>query len=281
MPLGRTAERNVRLLDYGDSVLAQSRIDFGPPAAATAYVHHRSIDLASRDVLLEIHSYRYETEDTDEDEDPQDMEEEIIDYPQSCLEELQWRFTLSPSSYLQAGQTYVGKQKVSRLGRQEDWAVRVKLQDVDLDRARLFGTMWAQTGSNTPVMTFFEGEIIDNRTHSFVTTKWGANRKTDRQHWSMFHGYKLLEAEARINDDRDAVLRDHPYIFMRWKELFFVDAKSSDTQLTIAGFYYICLSRHTGHISGYYFDTESAQPQKLDLENDAGLYFSHGEYHFN
>ena len=37
-----------------------------------------------------------------------------------------------------------------------------------------------------PVVTFWEGEIIDNVNHCFVTGKWGTTRLTDSQHWRQF-----------------------------------------------------------------------------------------------
>ena len=37
------------------------------------------------------------------------------------------------------------------------------------------------------------------------------------------------------------------YIFMRWKEQFFVNV-SADCGLTIAGFYYVCFDRELGTI---------------------------------
>lgn len=55
-------------------------------------------------------------------------------------------------------------------------------------------------------------------------------------------------------------LSQHPYIFMRWKEMFFMNA-DEESGLTIAGFYYICFCRSTGKVSGY------AQPLLEPLEN--------------
>ncbi|KAK9831173.1 hypothetical protein WJX74_005964 [Apatococcus lobatus] len=60
-------------------------------------------------------------------------------------------------------------------------------------------------------------------------------------------------------------LADHPYIFMRWKEQAFVDAKE-DCGLTITGFYYICLSRLDGSIQGLYCDPKSTPYQLLELQ---------------
>ena len=52
---------------------------------------------------------------------------------------------------------------------------------------------------------------------------------------------------------------------MRWKEQFFQDARD-DCGLTIQGFYYICMARETGAISGFYLDPSCTPCQKLELE---------------
>ena len=51
---------------------------------------------------------------------------------------------------------------------------------------------------------------------------------------------------------------------MRWKEKNFVNV-GEDCGLTIAGFYYICISRQTGSIEGFYHDPHSSPYQKLKL----------------
>ena len=51
---------------------------------------------------------------------------------------------------------------------------------------------------------------------------------------------------------------------MRWKERNFVNV-GEDCGLTIAGFYYICISRQTGSIEGFYHDPHSSPFQKLQL----------------
>jgi hypothetical protein len=38
-----------------------------------------------------------------------------------------------------------------------------------------------------------------------------------------------------------AGLASHPYVYMRWKEQFFV--QGSECHLTIQGFYYLCMNR--------------------------------------
>ncbi|CAG8770076.1 17135_t:CDS:2, partial [Acaulospora morrowiae] len=56
------------------------------------------------------------------------------------------------------------------------------------------------------------------------------------------------------------------YIFMRWKEHYFVNVTAQESGLTIAGFYYICIRRSDGAIEGYYFDPVSTPYQKLTLK---------------
>lgn len=51
---------------------------------------------------------------------------------------------------------------------------------------------------------------------------------------------------------------------MRWKEKKFVNV-GDDCGLTIAGFYYICLSRQDGSIEGFYHDPHSSPYQRLEL----------------
>lgn len=75
-------------------------------------------------------------------------------------------------------------------------------------------------------------------------------------------------------------LSSYHSIFMRWKESFFLNARDDmGNSLTISGFYYICLSRETGSISGFYFDPSCAPCQKLELEPKTtpggGIAFGH------
>ncbi|KAJ2906452.1 hypothetical protein GGI21_004032 [Coemansia aciculifera] len=55
------------------------------------------------------------------------------------------------------------------------------------------------------------------------------------------------------------------YIFMRWKEKSFVNLNPHEVELTIEGFYYICMNRRTGIIEGVYFDLTSQPYQLLTL----------------
>ena len=88
-----------------------------------------------------------------------------------------------------------------------------------------------------PVITAWEGEVVDNANHSFLTQKWGATREVDMKHWRKFvRGFSPLAADVSRNEGRTQQLAQCPFIFMRWKETFFVNNESSG--LTIAGFYY-------------------------------------------
>lgn len=172
------------------------------------------------------------------------------------------------SSFLQVGQVLGGKQKVTHVVTQkkEHWGVVVRIQGLDLASGYVCGTMEACNvpDSQSPVITFWEGEIIDNRNHSFMTWKWEATRDVDMLHWSKFEAFKPLRVQVERSAGRCSKLAEHPYIFMRWKEQFFVNMPA-DCRLTIAGFYYICLNRQTGHIEGLYYDRSSSPYQRLDL----------------
>ena len=56
--------------------------------------------------------------------------------------------------------------------------VVVRVQGVDMARGYACGVMEAMNvpQANEPIITFWEGEIIDNTNHSFFTQGWGAGR---------------------------------------------------------------------------------------------------------
>lgn len=56
--------------------------------------------------------------------------------------------------------------------------VVVRVQGVDMARGYACGVMEAMNvpQANEPIITFWEGEIIDNANHSFFTQGWGAGR---------------------------------------------------------------------------------------------------------
>jgi len=86
----------------------------------------------------------------------------------------------SSCSYLSVGQAFVGTQQLSNapMAAPEDWEVVVRLQGVDMSTGHVCGVMEAVNvpHASEPVVTLWEGEIIDNRNHSFLTQKWGASR---------------------------------------------------------------------------------------------------------
>ncbi|KAL0375237.1 UNVERIFIED_CONTAM: hypothetical protein Sradi_3439400 [Sesamum radiatum] len=81
-----------------------------------------------------------------------------------------------PCSLLSVGQAFSGTQNVSSLQKDEAWRVNVRIQGCDLDHGYLCGTMEALNVpmADTPVVTFWEGEIVDTKNYTFFTGKWGA-----------------------------------------------------------------------------------------------------------
>ena len=58
--------------------------------------------------------------------------------------------------------------------------------------------------AKTPVVTFWEGDIIDNVNHSFITSKWGADKKIDVKHWPRFDGFQPLRRQVQSAGGRCA-----------------------------------------------------------------------------
>ncbi|KAJ0713891.1 putative vacuolar import/degradation protein Vid24 [Helianthus annuus] len=63
-------------------------------------------------------------------------------------------------------------------------------------------------------------------------------------------------SQVEVDGGKSLDLSNYQYIFMRWKEQYFVNV-GSDCGLTIAGFYYVCFSCVDGSINGYYYDPNS------------------------
>eukprot|EP00171_Calliarthron_tuberculosum_P015954 IDg15954t1 len=119
--------------------------------------------------------------------------------------------------------------------------------------------------ADLPVLTFWQGQIVDNRNHFFRTARWKAKANNDIDHWSKFRAFDG-ELKRAVQADRcnDVDLSQKRHVFMRWKEIFFV-SPGEDCGLTIAGFYYCCMDRITGSIAGFYFDPSNQPWQKLLL----------------
>ncbi|KAL1321555.1 uncharacterized protein [Arachis hypogaea] len=186
------------------------------------------------------------------------------------------------------GQAFSGTQNVSSLQKDEAWRVNVRIQGCDLEHGYLCGTMEALNVpmADTPVVTFWEGEIVDTKNYTFFTGKWEATPEDDIRHWTKFQSFSPLMGQVEVDGGKSLDLSNYPYIFMRWKEQYFVNV-GTDCGLTIAGFYYVCFSCSDGSISGFYYDPNSRFSsfsycpfQKLELKstNDGRSGFSFPSY---
>lgn len=182
---------------------------------------------------------------------------------------------------LTVGQAFSGTQNVSSLQKDEAWRVNVRIQGCDLEHGYLCGTMEALNVpmADTPVVTFWEGEIVDTKNYTFFTGKWEAAPEDDIRHWTKFQSFGPLLSQVEVDGGKSVDLSNYPYIFMRWKEQYFVNV-GTDCGLTIAGFYYVCFSCTDGSISGFYYDPNSSPFQKLELKatNDGRSGFSFSSY---
>ncbi|KAF9394195.1 hypothetical protein CPC16_012062 [Podila verticillata] len=186
-----------------------------------------------------------------------------------------------PCCFLQPGQKFHGTQNLKtqtsnlagRTG-MEEWDVKVTISAVDYDAATVFGLMEAMDVpmSESNVVTFWEGEIIDFENHNFWTKKWAAKPKTDLDHWKRLEAFQGVEEKFIIRGAKNGKFGvgggniSHKYIFMRWKEKHFVNSSEHTSGLTIAGFYYIAMRRADGAIEGYYHDQQSTPFQHLCLQ---------------
>ncbi|KAB5519911.1 hypothetical protein DKX38_024230 [Salix brachista] len=127
------------------------------------------------------------------------------------------------------------------------------------------------------VVTFWEGEIVDGKNYTFYTGKWEALSEDDIRHWTKFPSFQPFLEQVKVDGGKSLDLINYPYIFMRWKEQYFVNV-GTDCGLTIAGFYYVCFSCTDGSINGFYYDPNSSPFQKLELkstnEGRSGFSFS-------
>lgn len=167
----------------------------------------------------------------------------------------------------------------------DEWRVNVTIQGIDVENGHLSGSMEALDVPKTeaPVITYWTGEIIDNVNNFFRTRRWIAPHKKDMEHWESFIAFTgLLEHDVGKEKDLNALnLAHHRYIFMRWKELFFV-SPGEECGLTIQGFYYLCMDRYTGAILGFYYDPECRPFQQLQLNAvSTSNGFTHPHYSFN
>jgi hypothetical protein len=146
------------------------------------------------------------------------------------------------------------------------------------------------------ITTYLEGEILDLRTHSFLTENFPSTPANDATYWRKlepFRDFTEDELSRRLLSREFIAGLNERFILMRWKERCFVDdpkaQHSSETRvslsagsradgggesyemaegcgLTISGFYYVCLRRSDGRIEGLYCDPQSSPYQHLMLE---------------
>lgn len=160
-------------------------------------------------------------------------------------------------NYLFNGSSFSGFQR----SKNESYEVNVKIQHVDYNSSYLCGYLCIAhlTKSHPSLTTFFEGEIISER-YPFLTRKWEATEEIDRAHWSKFEDFAERYSQSFNLDSFDyKALKDSDYIYMRWKEHFLVpDHRIKHVEgASYAGFYYICYSKRTRQIKGYYFHINS------------------------
>lgn len=155
-------------------------------------------------------------------------------------------------NYLFNGSNFCGFQK----NKKDSYEVKVKIQHVDYDNSYLCGYLNIKdlTQTHPLLTTFFEGEIISKQ-HPFLTRKWEATEEIDRAHWSKLDGFEKYLHTFNLDSFNYDDLDNSDYIYMRWKEHFFVpDHTIKHVEGTsYAGFYYVCYSKRTAQIKGYYF----------------------------
>lgn len=173
-----------------------------------------------------------------------------------------------PCSLLRPGLRFEGLQRVcfGRHKAEEQWKVGVTLLACDHATGVVSGRMHASNlpDEAEPVTTYFEGEVVDNVSHTFSTPCWGATAASDLVHWQQLPGFSALQGEVLAHGGRAPSLAKQPYIYMRWKEQMFLE-RGSECRLSIAGFYYLAIHRITGEVSGRYCDPNSAPDQVLTL----------------
>lgn len=159
------------------------------------------------------------------------------------------------------------------------WNSRVIIHTFDHRKGILTGSIEADL-PESPVVTFFTGEVIDNVNHSFYYQShlgWPNTASMDLQQWRRLPGFdrKLFKEVKRFGGRAPSLADDESRIFMRWKEQSFI--QGGECQLTIAGFYVGSLNRRTGDINALYIDPNCYPGQRLRLkvvsESPCGISF--------
>merc|ERR1712150_422597 len=116
------------------------------------------------------------------------------------------------------------------------------------------------------IKTNFIGQIIDpTKTYNFETRQWNTSILGDK-YYSFNKNWEDHIRKAGFCPD----FKNQDYIFMRWKEIFKEgeDEKGDITDLfentfAYSGFHYICFSKITGEIKGYY--SKALSSKQIDI----------------
>ena len=178
---------------------------------------------------------------------------------------------LHASKFLSAGFRFEGTQSYTQeFGTHhcEGWTVSVEISQLDWDAGHVCGIMTARgiPCQEHPIVTFWDGEIVNNRNATFNSAHYNVEECTDLMHWGKFPGFDKLKPALVGPEMVCPLLHTSECVYMRWKEREFM-SKANDRQrgLAIAGFYYVCLNRTTGEIDGFYHDPSSMPFQRLQL----------------
>jgi len=152
--------------------------------------------------------------------------------------------------------------------------VTVEFHTVDEANSEITGeiTIYDITKDLKEVKTFFVGQIIGNNLkHRFQTRAWDAEITTDLNYWTKFKEFPSDWKENFYDEDFDGDVDSLPVIFMRWKELFFINENQRVSEVfgqapSFHGFYYVCMNKFTGEIKGFYFSRE-CETQELTLNH--------------
>ncbi|VDL24654.1 unnamed protein product [Hymenolepis diminuta] len=182
--------------------------------------------------------------------------------------------TLS-TSCIQIGAHFTG----SQISRCKKYVVDVTFMAVDLSSKTLSGFIKVDktskdsesfenaTNNGKSTTSYFNGEII-SRKFPFVTGKWGASIETDTNHWNELNVVARFPNYYR--DDFDySQLENFDHVYMRWKESFILpDSTRNSEKKPSSGFYYVCLQKSTGELTGYFYNKSSERLQLLELKYD-------------
>jgi hypothetical protein len=214
---------------------------------------------------------------------------------------------LAPPSRPWLATSYSTPRPEAAPGPQQDrWPVKVTIHQVDWANMSLSATMEAYNVPSHPhtiaspplddsmppqytrtssITTYLEGEILDFTTHTLLTETFKSSAHNDATYWRKLPPFAALSdadvvrALTSKKFYHDTLHKE--WILMRWKERCFVKSNDrpvgcehenvtfddSGCGLTISGFYYVCLARSDGKISGLYFDPQSSPYQCLELES--------------